>query len=111
VGGPFDAVVDLVGGPLLPALLDRVRDGGRWVVAGALGGAVVDLDLRRLYLHNVALVGSSMHTPAHFDRLVAEAVAGRVRPRVAARHDLSALHEAQEEFGRSAHVGKIVVTP
>jgi NADPH:quinone reductase-like Zn-dependent oxidoreductase len=110
-GRPLDAVVDVVGGPLLPAVLAGVRDGGRWVVAGALGGAVVDLDLRRLYLHNVSLVGSSMHTPTHFAELVADAVAGRVRPVVAGRHPLTAIHAAQEEFSRGEHVGKIVVTP
>jgi len=110
-GGPLDAVVDVVGGPLLPALLDRIRDGGRWVIAGALGGAVVDLDLRRLYLHNIGLVGSSMHTPAHFAELVADAVAGRVHPRVAEVHELAAIHTAQDVFSRSAYVGKIVVRP
>jgi NADPH:quinone reductase-like Zn-dependent oxidoreductase len=110
-GRPLDAVVDVVGGPLLPALLEHVRDGGRWVVAGALGGATVAFDLRRLYLHNIALVGSSMHTPSHFAGLVADAVAGRVRPRIAATHPLAAIREAQEQFAASAHVGKIVVTP
>jgi NADPH:quinone reductase-like Zn-dependent oxidoreductase len=110
-GGPLDAVVDVVGGPLLPALLDRIRDGGRWVVAGALGGAVVDLDLRRLYLHNINLVGSSMHTPTHFAELVGDAVAGRVRPQVAAGYALTAIHAAQEEFAGSAYVGKIVLWP
>ncbi|MDF2978194.1 MAG: Zn-dependent oxidoreductase [Actinomycetospora sp.] len=110
-GVPLDAVVDVVGGPLLPALLPRVRDGGRWVIAGAVGGPSVALDLRRLYLHNVALVGSSMHTPAHFAELVTDAVAGRVHPVIAARHDLAAIHTAQEEFSRAERVGKIVVRP
>ena len=107
----FDAVVDVVGGPLLPALLDQVRDGGRWVIAGAVGGAEVPFDLRRLYLHNVSLVGSSMHTPAHFAHLAAAAAAGRVRPRVAASYDLGEIAAAQEAFSRSAHVGKIVLVP
>lgn len=110
-GGPLDAVVDVVGGALLPALLEHVRDGGRWVVAGAIAGARVDLDLRRLYLHNVSLVGSSMHTPAHFDELVADARAGRVRPLVTATHPLAAIHVAQEEFAAAERVGKIVVRP
>lgn len=111
VASPLDAVVDVAGGPLLPALLEHVRDGGRWVIAGALAGAEVELDLRRLYLHNVSLVGSSMHTPAHFARLAADARAGRIRPRVAAVHDLDDIHAAQEEFARSQHVGKIVLVP
>lgn len=110
-GGALDAVVDVVGGAVLPAVLPVVRDGGRWVIAGAMAGPVVEFDLRRLYLHNVALVGSSMHTPAHFARLAADAVAGAVAPRIAARHALADIHAAQEAFARSAHVGKIVVVP
>jgi NADPH:quinone reductase-like Zn-dependent oxidoreductase len=106
-----DAVVDVVGGPLMPALLAHVRDGGRWVIAGAIGGAEVPFDLRRLYLHNISLIGSSMHTPAHFARLAADAAAGRVRPRVAASYALGQIAAAQETFARSAHVGKIVLVP
>lgn len=107
----LDAVADIAAGDLLPALLPSLRDGGRWVVAGAVAGAVVSLDVRRLYLHNVSLIGSSMHTPAHFDRLLADARAGSVRPRIAARYPLAELPRAQEEFLRGRHVGKIVVAP
>lgn len=107
----LDAVADVAGGELLPALLPRIRDGGRWVVAGAVAGPVVALDLRRLYLHNVSLIGSSMHTPAHFDRLVADARSGAVRPRIAARFALADLPAAQQLFLRGEHAGKIVVTP
>ena len=81
------------------------------MIAGAVAGAVVSLDLRRLYLHNVSLIGSSMHTPAHFDRLLADARSGAVRPRIAAWYPLAELPRAQEEFGRGAHVGKIVLVP
>lgn len=107
----MDAVIDVVGGPLLPALLEHVHDGGRWVVAGAVGGAQIDLDLRRLYLHNIALIGSSMHTRAHFRRLVDEALAGSVAPQVAHTFDLDRIHTAQETFARSDYVGKIVLIP
>ncbi|SFN22100.1 NADPH:quinone reductase [Pseudonocardia ammonioxydans] len=107
----LDAVADVVGGAAVGALLPALHDGGRWVVAGALGGAVIDLDLRRLYLHNIALIGSSMHTPAHFARLAGIARAGGIRPRVAARHALVDIHAAQQEFARGEHTGKIVVLP
>ncbi|WP_433800375.1 zinc-binding dehydrogenase [Actinomycetospora sp. CA-084318] len=111
VDGRLDAVVDVVGGAVLSTVLPLVGDGGRWVIAGAMAGPVVEFDLRRLYLHNVALVGSSMHTPAHFARLAADAVAGRIAPRIAARYALADIHAAQEEFARSTHVGKIVLLP
>lgn len=95
----------------MSALLPTVRDGGRWVVAGALGGAVISFDLRRLYLHNIALIGSSMHTPSHFARLADTARNGQLAPRVASCHALTEIHAAQGEFLDRQHTGKIVLLP
>ena len=107
----YDVVIDVIAGPTLEAGLDLVRPGGRWVVAGALGGWDVRLDVRRLYLANIALVGSTMHTPRIFDLLVDLARRGSVRPVVAATFALADVAEAQRELARRAHVGKIVVIP
>lgn len=109
--GPLDAVADVAGGPLLADLLPLLRDDGRWVIAGAVAGALVQLDLRRLYLHNIRLIGSSMHTRPHFAELVRTALSGAVRPPVAATHPLASLTEAQQQFLHHNHVGKIVVRP
>lgn len=109
--GGVDAVVDVVGGDQLARLIDVLVPGGRAVVAGAVAGPVPAIDLRRLYLHNRKLIGSTMHTAAHFAKLVEHARAGELRPRVAARHALTEIHEAQAQFLRRDHVGKIVVLP
>ncbi|WP_280461661.1 zinc-binding dehydrogenase [Nocardia carnea] len=109
--GGLDAVLDVVGAPVLAEVLPYLRDGARWVIAGAIGGHTVPLDLRRLYLHNIAIIGSSMHTPHHFELLVAEARRGTIRPPIAAVYDLADIHRAQAEFGTRRHVGKIVVRP
>ncbi|MCO7219235.1 zinc-binding dehydrogenase [Klenkia sp. PcliD-1-E] len=106
-----DVVVDVVGGDQLGQLVDVLLPGGRAVVAGAVAGPVTTLDLRRLYLHNRQLVGSTMHTAAHFARLVEHARSGDVRPRVAARYPLAEIHRAQERFLRRDHVGKVVLVP
>ncbi len=105
-----DAVADVVGGPLIGQLMPLIGDDGRWVIAGAVAGAVVEFDLRRLYLHNIALIGSAMHTREHFDALLRTARDGAVRPAIAARYPLEELTTAQEQFLRYRHVGKIVVT-
>lgn len=107
----FDVVVDVVAGPLLASGLDLLRAGGRWVVAGALDGAEVTVDVRRLYLANRVLVGSTMHTPQVFEQLVELARAGEVRPVVAASFALADVAEAQRLLARREHVGKIVVRP
>ncbi|MFJ9536261.1 zinc-binding dehydrogenase [Streptomyces sp. NPDC101225] len=105
----LDAVADVVGGPLIGALMPAVRDDGRWVIAGAVAGRVVEFDLRRLYLHNITLIGSSMHTRAHFAALADAARAGVLAPRIAARYPLTRLHDAQEAFARTRGAGKIVI--
>ncbi|SFE15944.1 NADPH:quinone reductase [Actinopolyspora alba] len=107
----LDTVADVVGGPQLGRLLPLLRDDGRCVVAGAIAQAVIEFDLRRLYLHNLSLIGSSMHTRAHFAELVAAARSGEPRPRVAERHSLDEIHSAQRRFREGDYVGKIVVVP
>lgn len=107
----YDAVIDVVAGPLVGPGLELLRAGGRWVVAGALDGWAVDLDVRRLYLGNRALVGSTMHTPRIFDLLVEIARRGEVRPVVAATFGLDEVAEAQRQLARREHVGKLVVVP
>ena len=104
-------VADVVGGPAMGSLLPLLTDEGRWVVAGAIGGPVVELDLRRLYLHSRTLVGSSMHTRADFDALVATARAGTVRPVVGARYALRDIDRAQQHLRDPALVGKVVLLP
>lgn len=107
----YDAVIDVVAGPLVGPGLSLLRPGGRWVVAGALDGAAIQVDARRLYLANLSLVGSTMHTPRIFEALVEHARRGTVRPVVAETFDLEHLTEAQERLAERRHVGKLVVVP
>ena len=107
----YDVVVDVVAGPTVGPGLALLRPGGRWVVAGALGGWGVELDVRRLYLAGLSLVGSTMHTPRIFAELVEVARRGDVRPVVAATYPLEELVGAQRELARRRHVGKLVVLP
>lgn len=106
-----DATVDVVGGDEFAEVLDRVRDGGRLVTAGAVAGAVVALDLRRLYLPQRTLIGSTMHTPAVFARLAASAVGGSIQPLVAGTYPLSEIATAQNHFALGDFVGKLVLLP
>lgn len=106
-----DAVVDVVGGDEFGALVDRLRDGGRLVTAGAIAGPVVAFDIRRLYLRQRTLIGSTMHTPADFSELAAVAVAGGLTPIVAATYPLVDIAVAQERFLAKDFVGKLVVEP
>lgn len=107
----LDAVADIAGGAAVNDLLPLIRDDGRWVIAGAVAGPTIHFDLRRLYLHNIGLIGSSMHTRPHFAKLVSSAREGAVRPPVAATYPLAELPAAQRKFLERRHIGKIVVLP
>lgn len=106
-----DVALDVVAGDLVSDGLPLLREGGRWVVAGALGGYDVTFDVRRLYLHNAQMIGSSMHTPTHFGLLMDLARRGDIQPVIAATFPLDQAARAQEALARREHVGKIVMHP
>jgi NADPH:quinone reductase-like Zn-dependent oxidoreductase len=107
----IDVALDVVAGQLVEDGVPLLREGGRWVIAGALGGYDVAFDVRRLYLHNAQVIGSAMHTPRHFELLVRMARAAEVRPVIAATFRLEEAARAQEGLARRSHVGKIVLHP
>jgi NADPH:quinone reductase-like Zn-dependent oxidoreductase len=106
-----NVVADVVAGEMLPSLLNALAYGGRYVTAGAIGGAVVSFDLRTVYLNQLALFGSTLGTAADFARLVGWAARGELRPPVAAEYPLAELKRAQDHFLRKDFVGNIVVRP
>ncbi|MGY3204676.1 D-arabinose 1-dehydrogenase-like Zn-dependent alcohol dehydrogenase [Streptomyces sp. TE5632] len=68
-------------------------------------------DVRRFYLHNAQVIGSSTHTPTHFGLLMDLARQAEVQPVIAAAFPLDRAAQAQEELARRGHVGKIVMHP
>ncbi|QIE56560.1 zinc-binding dehydrogenase [Pikeienuella piscinae] len=103
----FDVVLDLVGGPRWPELLDALVARGRYVTSGAIAGPIVELDLRTLYLKDLMLIGSTRQDPRVFTDLVSYIEAGEIRPVVAETYPLHKLRAAQEAFIQKSHMGKI----
>lgn len=103
----FDVVLDLVGGPRWPALLEALAPRGRYVTSGAIAGPIVELDLRTLYLKDLTLIGSTRQDPSVFADLVRYIEAGEIRPVVAEIYPLRDLRNAQEAFLQKSHIGKI----
>jgi NADPH:quinone reductase-like Zn-dependent oxidoreductase len=106
-----DAIIDVVGGAAFAGLLEVLRRGGRYAVAGAIAGPLVPLDLRTLYLKDLRLLGCTVTTPAEFARLVELIQSGALQPSVRAVYPLAAIAEAQADFLRKAQTGKIVLEP
>lgn len=108
-GAPIDVVVDTVAGPVLPDLLEILRPGGRYVTCGAIGGPVVEIDMRRVYLRNLEIHGSSQGTRTDFAAVRDYAVSGAIKPLLAGTYPLADLPRAQADFKTKEFVGKLVV--
>lgn len=106
-----DVVLDLVGGPGWPPLLEVLRKGGRYVISGAIAGPLVELDLRTLYLKDLTLFGATFQEDEVFENLVSYIEAGRIRPVIAKTYPLSEIVQAQKDFLAKGHVGKLVLLP
>jgi NADPH:quinone reductase-like Zn-dependent oxidoreductase len=109
--GAVDAVIDVVGGGAFAALLDVLRRGGRYAVAGAIAGPTVALDLRTLYLKDLRLLGCTIFPPSVFTDLIGYIERGEIRPVLAGSYPLADIVAAQQAFLAKRHTGKIVLLP
>lgn len=107
----FDAAIDVVGGSQFPSILQCLKPGGRYAVAGAISGPIVSLDLRILYLKDLRLLGCTILEPEVFPNLVRYIERGELAPLVAATFPLADIVKAQQCFLEKRHVGKIVLIP
>lgn len=107
----IDVVVDLVGGPQWPQLLEVLRRGGRYAVAGAIGGPLTELDLRSLYLKDLTLFGCTFQEDEVFENLIRYIERNEFRPLVSRSYPLAEIVTAQKDFISKAHAGKLVLIP
>jgi NADPH:quinone reductase-like Zn-dependent oxidoreductase len=106
-----DVVIDVVGGRHFPQLLGILRRGGRYAVAGAIGGPLVPLDLRTLYLKDLRLLGCTVLERQVFANLIGYVERGEIRPVLAATYPLKDIVRAQQDFLAKGFVGKLVLIP
>ena len=105
-----DVAADVVGQPLFAQLMGVLRRGGCYVVAGAIGGKQVTVDLSHLYLRDWNLIGATVTTTDIFPNLVSYVERGEIRPFLAQTYPLSDIYQAQTDFLAKKHIGKLVIT-
>jgi NADPH:quinone reductase-like Zn-dependent oxidoreductase len=104
-----DVVIDLVGGAGWADLLHVLRPGGRLATAGAIAGAIVELDLRVLYLRDLTLVGCTYQHEQVFANLVSYVERDEIRPLVGRTYPLAEIVRAQRDFVAKRYAGKLVL--
>lgn len=119
-GRGADVVIDMVGAGILDALLDATALGGRIVSVGRLGGFHDTVDMDKLALRRISLIGVTFRTrDREQKRAVRDAMlrdlmpaieAGRLRPVVDGTFPLADVLAAQQKMAENRHFGKIVLT-
>jgi NADPH:quinone reductase-like Zn-dependent oxidoreductase len=105
----IEVVVDIVAGEKWPQYLEVLRPGGRYAVAGAIAGPLVELDVRTLYLKDLSLFGCTVLLPDVFKNMINCIEQGAISPVVARAFALEEIRDAQNMFMDKQHVGKIVL--
>jgi NADPH:quinone reductase-like Zn-dependent oxidoreductase len=106
-----DVVVDNVAGAGFGAMLDVLRRGGKYVSSGAIGGPVVELDMRVFYLKDLTLIGCTGWDEPVFPSLISYIEHAEIRPLLARTFPLHQIAAAQQEFLKKSHVGNFVLIP
>ena len=106
-----DVVIDNVGGPHFVGELKALKRGGRYASSGAIGGPLVNLDLRTMYLKDLTLIGCTAWDEPVFPQLISYIESHRIKPLVAKTFPLADIAHAQQEFLEKKHVGKFVLIP
>jgi NADPH:quinone reductase-like Zn-dependent oxidoreductase len=106
-----DVVIDNVAGPAFGGMLEVLTRGGRYASSGAIAGPVVTLDMRTFYLKDLTLIGCTAWDEPVFPNLISYIEKGEIRPLVAKTFPLEQIVEAQREFTKKKHVGKLVLIP
>jgi NADPH:quinone reductase-like Zn-dependent oxidoreductase len=107
-GGGVDVVFEHVGPATFDESVRSLRPGGRVVFCGSTSGVKLELNMPRVFLRNVELLGSTMGTSAEFDALL-QAVDAGLRPSVDSTFPLDQVQQALEHLDRSEQFGKVVL--
>lgn len=105
-----DVVLDLAAGPGFGELLDVLKQGGRYAVAGAIAGPLVQLDVRTLYLKDLIFFGCTFQEDEVFANLISCIEQAEIRPpRIGKVFPLEQICAAQEHFLSKSTSGKLVL--
>ena len=110
-GGPVDYVLDVVGDSLIRTAIKVLKKGGKFCIAGSIGGQKTELDLRDIYLKHITLFGSVLGTKKEFKQMLGAICEGKIQPVIDRTFPLEDAGLAQTYFKTTGKLGKIVLIP
>jgi NADPH:quinone reductase-like Zn-dependent oxidoreductase len=111
-GRGVDVVCENIADPTLwPGAFNSLAMGGRLVTAGAHGGGEVKLDVKRLYMRRLRVLGAAGTNLADVDKALEAAHAGKIHAIIDRTMPLREAAEAHRIVERNQTLGKIILDP
>lgn len=117
--GGVDVILDVVGGQALPEHVRMLRENGRLVIIGTLGGASGELPIGLLMSRRGRIIGTTLRSrPVEMKRGILEATkhlvwpllaSGELRIPIQARFPLERAEEAHAVLREGGHLGKVIL--
>jgi NADPH:quinone reductase-like Zn-dependent oxidoreductase len=111
-GAGVNVVFENIGDPeLFPKAFAALARRGRLVTAGGHGGGIVPLDVNRLYLNQITVMGATGERPESARLVMEMAAAGRFKALIDCVLPLSEAAKAHELVESRGGIGKVVLDP
>lgn len=104
-----DVVIENVGEAVWPHALKSLARGGRLVVCGATSGDAPSADLRRLFVRQLQIFGTSLGTLEEYRQLLTFVENTKIRPVIDAEYPLHDIHAALDHLESGRQFGKIAI--
>ena len=108
-GRGVDVVFENVGEAVWPAAMKSLVRGGRLVTCGATSGDQPGADLRRLFIRQLRVIGSTLGTVSELHDLLAFCQRHGVRPVIEQTFALDEVHAALDRLESGEQFGKIAL--
>lgn len=108
-GRGVDVVIENVGAAAWSSAMKSLVRGGRLVTCGATTGDQPGADLRRLFIRQLQVFGSTLGTLSEFRDLLSACAQGRVHPLIETTYPLDAVHDALNRLESGAQFGKLAI--
>jgi D-arabinose 1-dehydrogenase-like Zn-dependent alcohol dehydrogenase len=107
-----DIVCENIADPSLwPGAFNSLAIAGRLVTAGAHGGGIVNLDVKRLYLRRQSILGAAGPNPPDVEKALDAARSGKIRAMHYRIMPLGAAAEAHRLVEQNHVTGKLILDP
>ncbi len=108
-GRGVDVVIENIGTAVWSAALKSLVRGGRLVTCGATSGDQPGADIRRMFIRQLQVLGSTAGSLSEFRDLLNFVTLHDLKPVIDQRYPLSDLHAALDHLDASRQFGKVAV--